>query len=168
MSLVSAERDILFIVARATNGCIAAGGDVPWKIREDLKRFKAHTIGMPMVMGRKTFESLPGLLPGRRHVVVTRNSGWNAPGAEVAHDEAGVLALVGQGDFSVIGGAEIFAMLGHLATRWEITEVHEDTEGDVFMSLPDPAQWEETARETRPAADGWPACDFVTYRRRAR
>lgn len=168
MSLVSAERDILFIVARATNGCIAAGGDVPWKIREDLKRFKAHTIGMPMVMGRKTFESLPGLLPGRHHIVVTRNPGWNSPGAEVANDEAGVLALVGQGDFSVIGGAEIFAMLGHLATRWEITEVHEDTEGDVFMSRPDPAQWEETARETRPAADGWPAYDFVTYQRRAR
>ena len=161
-------RDVLFVVARATNGCIAAEGDVPWKIREDLRRFKALTLGTPMVMGRKTFESLPGLLPGRRHVVVTRNSGWNAPGAEVAHDEAGVLALVGQGDFSVIGGAEIFAMLGHLATRWEITEVHEDTEGDVFMSLPDPAQWEETTRETRPAADGWPAYDFVTYRRRAR
>jgi dihydrofolate reductase len=170
---VSADREVPFVVARATNGCIAAGGDVPWKIREDLKRFKAHTLGkggtgMPMVMGRKTFESLPGLLPGRRHIVVTRNPDWNAPGAEVANDEAGVLALVGQGDFSVIGGAEIFAMLGHLATRWEITEVHEDTQGDVFMPLPDPAQWEEVAREPRPAADGWPPYDFVTYRRRDR
>ncbi|MEO5707351.1 MAG: dihydrofolate reductase [Alteraurantiacibacter sp.] len=176
MSRVSADssgrRDVPFVVARATNGCIAAGGDVPWKIREDLKRFKAHTIGKPMVMGRKTFESLPGLLPGRRHIVVTRNPGWNAPGAEVANDEAGVLALVGSNasrdDFSVIGGAEIFAMLGHLATRWEITEVHEDTPGDVFMPLPDHAEWEEVAREPRPAADGWPAYDFVTYRRRAR
>lgn len=176
MSPVSAERpvdrDVLFIVARATNGCIAAGGDVPWKIREDLQRFKAHTmgqngVGLPMVMGRKTFESLPGLLPGRRHIVVTRNPGWNAPGAQVANDEAGVLALVGDADFSVIGGAEIFAMLAHLATRWEITEVFEDTQGDVFMPLPDPAQWVETAREHRPAANGWPAHDFVTYRRRA-
>ena len=155
-----------FVVARASNGCIAAGGEVPWKIREDLRRFKAHTLGRPMVMGRKTFESLPGLLPGRRHVVVTRNPGWNAPGAEVANDEDGVLALVGQGDFSVIGGAEIFAMLGHLATRWEITEVHEDTPGDVFMPLPDAAQWAEVAREARPAADGWPPFDFVTYERR--
>lgn len=165
---MSGERDVPFVVARATNGCIAAGGDVPWKIREDLKRFKAHTMGMPMVMGRKTFESLPGLLPGRRHIVITRNRGWNAPGAEVAHDEAGVLALAGEGDFSVIGGAEIFAMLGHLATRWEITEVFEDTAGDVFMPLPDSAEWQEVARESRPAADGWPAHDFVTYRRRAR
>lgn len=162
------EREVPFVVARATNGCIAAGGDVPWKIREDLQRFKAHTMGMPMVMGRKTFESLPGLLPGRRHIVITRNPGWNAPGAEVAHDEAGVLALVGEGDFSVIGGAEIFAMLDHLATRWEITEVFEDTAGDVFMPLPDPAAWAEVAREHRPAAHGWPAHDFVTYRRRAR
>lgn len=175
MSRVSAERperEVPFVVARATNGCIAAGGDVPWKIREDLKRFKAHTLGKPMVMGRKTFESLPGLLPDRRHIVVTRNPGWNAPGAEVAHDEAGVLALVGSGDsggdFSVIGGAEIFAMLGHLATRWEITEVHEDTSGDVFMPLPDPSEWEEVAREPHPAALGWPAYDFVTYRRRSR
>ncbi len=165
-SPVSAERNVLFVVARATNGCIAAGGDVPWKIREDLKRFKAHTIGMPMVMGRKTFESLPGLLPGRRHIVITRNRHWSAPGAEVVHDEAGMLALVGGGDFSVIGGAEIFAMLDHLATRWEITEVHEDTAGDVFMPLPDPALWVETARDCRPAADGWPAHDFVTYERR--
>jgi dihydrofolate reductase len=165
-------RDVLFVVARATNGCIAAEGDVPWKIREDLRRFKALTLGTPMVMGRKTFESLPGLLPGRRHIVVTRNRHWHAPGAEVVHDEAGVLALVGsgdsQGDFSVIGGAEMFAMLDHLATRWEITEVHEDTPGDVFMPLPDPALWEETAREPHPAADGWPAYDFVTYRRRDR
>lgn len=168
MSPVSGKREVPFVVARATNGCIAAGGEVPWKIREDLKRFKAHTMGMPMVMGRKTFESLPGLLPGRRHIVVTRNPGWNAPGAEVAHDEAGVLALVGKDDFSVIGGAEIFAMLDHLATRWEITEVFEDTQGDVFMPLPDSADWEEIAREHRPAADGWPAHDFVTYRRRAR
>ena len=171
MSPVSAERNIPFVVARATNGCIAAGGDVPWKIREDLKRFKAHTmgqygVGLPMVMGRKTFESLPGLLPGRRHVVLTRNRHWSAPGAEVVHDEAEMLALLGGGDFSVIGGAEIFAMLAHLATRWEITEVFEDTQGDVFMPLPDPAQWEETAREHRPAADSWPAHDFVTYERR--
>ena len=69
---------------------------------------------------------------------------------------------------AVIGGAEIFAMLGHLATRWEITEVFEDTAGDVFMPLPDPADWIETAREHRHAAHGWPAHDFVTYRRRAR
>ena len=154
------------MVARARNGCIARDGAVPWQIRADLKRFKALTLGKPMVMGRKTFDSLPGLLPGRRHIVVTRNRSWNAPGAEVAHDEAGVLALVGTGDFSVIGGAEVFAMLGHLATRWEITEVHKDTAGDVFMPLPDPVHWVETEREPHAAADGWPPYDFVSYERR--
>lgn len=162
------ERNVLFIVARATNGCIARDGAVPWAIKADLKRFKVMTLGKPMVMGRKTFESLPGLLPGRRHIVVTRNASWSAPGAEVAHSVAEVRDLVGEGDYSVIGGAEIFAMLDHNATCWEITEVHEDTAGDVFMPLPDPAEWEETAREPHPAADGWPAYDFVTYRRRDR
>ncbi|MFC3096650.1 dihydrofolate reductase [Alteraurantiacibacter palmitatis] len=164
---MSAEREILCIVARATNGCIAANGDVPWKIRADLKRFRALTLGKPMVMGRKTFESLPGLLPGRRHIVLTRSQSWQATGAEIAHDVDAALALAGPGDFAVIGGAEIFALMDDLATQWEITEVHEDTAGDVFMPLPDPALWEEVSREAHPAADGWPPYDYVTYRRRA-
>ncbi|MFC3099779.1 dihydrofolate reductase [Alteraurantiacibacter lauratis] len=160
-----AERQVLFIVARATNGCIAANGDVPWKIRADLQRFRALTLGKPMVMGRKTFESLPGLLPGRRHIVMTRSKSWQADGAEVAHDVNEALALAGPGDFSVIGGAEIFALMADVATQWEITEVAEDTAGDVFMPLPDPAVWDEFSREAFPAADGWPPYAFVTYRR---
>jgi dihydrofolate reductase len=164
MSPVSAEREIIFVVARATNGCIAAGGDVPWKIREDLKRFKAHTMGMSMVMGRKTFESLPGLLPGRRHIVLTRQRDWQAPGAEVAHDVEGALALAGDGDIAVIGGAEVFALFDPIATRFELTEVFEDTEGDVFMPAPD-ATWREVSRESRAAAGGDPAHDFVTLER---
>ena len=167
----TAPREVLFVVARATNGCIAANGDVPWKIRADLKRFKAMTmgpdgIGWPMVMGRKTFESLTGLLPGRRHIVITRNPAWRAEGAEVVHTAAEADALAGPGSYSVIGGAEIFALMDAYATRWEITEVHEDTPGDVFMPLPDPGAWVEVARDPHPAADGWPAYDFVTYRRR--
>ncbi|HSG55881.1 MAG TPA: dihydrofolate reductase [Paracoccaceae bacterium] len=159
------DRQANFVVARATNGCIAAKGDVPWKIRADLQRFKRLTIGMPMVMGRKTFDSLPGLLPGRRHIVLTRSKVWQADGAEVANTVAEALQLVGGGDYSVIGGAEIFAAMEDYATRWDITEVHEDTTGDVFMPLPDPALWVETSREPHPAADGWPAYDFVTYER---
>jgi dihydrofolate reductase len=159
-------REVLFVVARATNGCIARDGAVPWAIRADLKRFKALTLGKPMVMGRKTFESLPGLLPGRRHIVLTRSKLWQAEGAEVVQSVAQAVELAGAGDYSVIGGGEIFAAMADLATRWEITEVHEDTAGDVFMPLPDPAQWLETARELHAAADGWPPYDFVTFARR--
>jgi dihydrofolate reductase len=160
------KQDVLFIVARATNGCIARDGAVPWAIRADLKRFKALTLGKPMVMGRKTFDSLPGLLPGRRHIVLTRSRNWQAAGAEVAHTVAHAVELAGNGDYSVIGGGEIFAAMAPLATRWEITEVHEDTPGDVFMPQPDPALWAETQRECHAAADGWPAYDFVTFERR--
>ena len=78
-------RDIIIIIARARDGTIAKDGDVPWKISNDLKRFKAKTMGRPMIMGRKTFEALPGVLPGRRHIVLTRQTDWRAPGAEVAH-----------------------------------------------------------------------------------
>lgn len=161
------DRDVLFIVARATNGVIARDGAVPWAISEDLKRFKRLTMGKPMVMGRKTFESLPGLLPGRRHIVLTRQADWQAEGAEVAHGVDETLALVGDTDFAVIGGAEIFELLWDFGTRFELTEVHEDTEGDVTMRSPagDPS-WSEVAREHREAADGFPPFDFVTFERR--
>ncbi len=159
-------REVLFIVARAINGCIAKDGDVPWAISEDLKRFKQLTMGKPMVMGRKTFDSLPGLLPGRAHIVMTRDPDWSAPGALPATTVEQALALAGEQDFSVIGGAEIFALLADHATRWEITEVHEDTDGDVFMPAPAPDQWAEVERITHPAAGGFPPYDFVTYMRR--
>ena len=157
---------MLFIVARATNGVIARGGQVPWAISDDLKRFKRLTMGKPMVMGRKTFESLPGLLPGRRHIVLTRQTDWQADGAEVAHGVDEALALVGDGDFAVIGGAEIFHLMRDYGTRFELTEVHEDTEGDVTMPSPaDDPTWREVAREKRPAEGGFPPYDFVTYER---
>ncbi|TIX49312.1 dihydrofolate reductase [Alteraurantiacibacter aquimixticola] len=160
-----AKREVLFIVARATNGCIAKDGDVPWQISADLKRFKKLTMGHPMVMGRKTFDALPGLLPGRRHIVLTRDPDWSADGAEVAHGVDEALALLDGESYSVIGGAEIFALMADEATHWEITEVHEDTQGEVFMPAPDPAEWREVSREPHGAADGWPPYDFVTYER---
>ena len=160
-------REVLFIVARATNGVIARDGAVPWAIREDLQRFKRLTMGKPMIMGRKTFESLPGLLPGRRHIVLTRQTDWQAEGAEVAHSSEEALALAGDGDVAVIGGAEVFELLWPAGTRFELTEVFEDTAGEVTMRSPagDPA-WREVARESRPAAGGFPPFDFVTYERR--
>ena len=158
-------RDIVYVIARADNGVIARDGHVPWRIREDLKRFVAHTTGTPMIMGRKTFESFPQPLKGRRHIVLTRNRGWSAPGAEVAHTVEDALALAGDGDISVIGGAEIYALLMPWATRIELTEVHEDTAGDVAMPYPDD-EWVETAREERAADGRWPAHSFVTLERR--
>ncbi len=154
-------REIVFVVARALDGTIAQAGDVPWKIREDLQRFKRLTLGKPMIMGRKTFDSLPGLLPGRRHIVLTRQQGWGAPGAEVAGTAEEALAMAGPGDIAVIGGADIFAMFLPLATRLEITEIAEHTNGDVFMAAPG-ADWREVAREAHPAKNGDPAYAFVT------
>ncbi len=158
--------DVLFIVARATNGVIAKDGDVPWAISEDLKRFKKLTMGKPMIMGRKTFESLPGLLPGRRHIVLTRQEDWQAEGAEVASSPDEAVAMAGDGDVAVIGGAEIFDLFWDRGTTFELTEVFEDTEGDITMRDPagDPT-WREVARESRPAKDGWPPYDFVTFER---
>ena len=158
-------RDIIFVVARARYGTIARDGQVPWRIREDLQRFVAHTRGTPMIMGRKTFDSLPGLLPGRRHIVLTRNRDWSAEGAEVAHTVEEALALAGEGPVTVIGGVEIFELFAAHATRFELTEVHEDTGGDVRMEYPGD-EWVEVAREERPADDTWPAHSFITLKRR--
>ena len=154
-------RDIIFVVARARDGTIARDGQVPWRIREDLQRFVAHTRGTPMIMGRKTFDSLPGLLPGRRHIVLTRNRDWSAEGAEVAHTVEEALALAGEGPVTVIGGVEIFELFAAHATRFELTEVHEDTGGDVRMEYPGD-EWVEVAREERQANGTWPAHSFVT------
>jgi dihydrofolate reductase len=159
-------RDITFVIARADNGIIARDGQVPWRIREDLRRFVAHTTGTPMIMGRKTFESFPQPLKDRRHIVLTRNRGWHAKGAEVVHSPEEALALAGDGDVTVIGGAEIYELFMPFATRIELTEVHEETHGDVAMPYPGP-EWIEVSRETRPAVGDWPAHSFVTLRRRA-
>ena len=158
-------REVVFVVARADDGTIAVDGQVPWRIREDLQRFVAHTTGMPMIMGRKTFESLPGLLPGRRHIVLTRSRDWSAEGAEVVHSVDDALALAGDGDVAVIGGVEVFDLFMPLATRIELTEVHEHTGGEVIMTYPG-SDWTETAREHRPADGKWPAHSFVTLRKR--
>ncbi|RXZ65081.1 dihydrofolate reductase [Pelagerythrobacter rhizovicinus] len=152
------------IYARAANGVIGDAGALPWHIPADLKRFKALTIGKPMIMGRKTFESLPGLLPGRRHIVLTRNADWNATGAEIARSAEEALALAGDGEIAVIGGAAIFEVFLPLSERVELTEIHADYAGDTVMPPLGP-EWRETGREAHAAEDGRPAFDFVTLRR---
>ncbi len=162
------SREIIGVVARGRDGCIASDGAVPWRIAEDLRHFVRHTTGKVMVMGRKTFESLPGLLPGRRHIVLTRQRDWAARGTEVAHTVERAFALSGEEPVAVIGGAEIFAETMPYLTRFEITEIDEDTRRcEVLMPAPDPAVWREARRDHRAACADHPAFAFVTYERRA-
>jgi len=150
---------ISFHLARADNGVIGRDGGLPWRLPADLKRFKAMTLGRPMVMGRKTFESFPAPLPGRRHIVLTRDRCWSAAGAEVVHSVDEALALAGD-DVAVIGGAEVFALFLNRADRIELTEVHCAAEGDVTM--PGFDGWREVAREDVVAEGERPAYSFVT------
>lgn len=154
--------EIVLIVARGDNGVIGNKGTLPWHIPEDLKHFKKLTMGKPMIMGRKTFESFPSPLPGRRHIVLTRDRGWAAEGAEVAHSVEEALALAGD-DAAVIGGAEVFALFMDRADVVELTEVHASPEGDAVV--PAFAGWRETARENHTADGARPAYSFVTLTR---
>ncbi len=158
--------EVFLIYARASNGVIGRDGGLPWHLPADLKRFKALTMGKPMIMGRKTFETLPGLLPGRRHIVLTRDRSWHAHGAEVAHSVAEALVLAGDSTVAVIGGAETYRLFLPLADWIELTEVHGDYPGDTFMDPLGP-EWREVAREEHPEMDGKPAHAFVTLRRGA-
>ena len=160
------QSEITLILARARNGVIGRDNQLPWHIPADLKHFKALTQGKPMIMGRRTFESLPGLLPGRRHIVLTRDKDWSAPGAEVAYDLAGALGLAGDEGVSVIGGAEIFALFLDWADKIELTEVDADVAGDATVPAFDPVMWREVNREWHPAEGEAPAFSFVTLERR--
>ena len=161
-------RQIVLIYARAADGTIGHDGGMPWHLPADLKRFKAMTMGKPMVMGRKTFDSLPGRLPGRRHIVLTRDPDWRAEGAEVAHSPGDALLLAGDGDVAVIGGAEVLDLFMPLATRVELTEVHARFDGDTHMAALG-GEWREVAREDHDAAGtrsaSTPAFSFVTFER---
>jgi dihydrofolate reductase len=141
---------ITLVVARADNGVIGRDGKLPWRLPDDLKRFKRLTMGSAMIMGRGTFASLPGLLPGRRHIVLTRDPAWAAEGAEVARTADAALALAGDGPVSVIGGADIFPLFEPFADAVELTEVHGDVAGDTILPPFDPARWREAARADHP------------------
>jgi len=148
MANANSKPDITIVVARALNGAIGKDGVLPWHLPGDLKHFKAVTLGSAMIMGRKTFESLPGLLPGRRHIVITRDPNWSAPGVEVAHDRNGALRSAGSDRVTIIGGTSIFTMFHDLAQTIELTEVLAEVEGDTFMDDPrSTGNWRETACE---------------------
>jgi len=157
--------EIVLILARADNGVIGHRGRLPWHLPADLRHFKALTQGTPMIMGRRTFESLPGQLEGRRHIVLTRDPAWEEDGAEVAGSVDEAIRLANAPHISVIGGAEIYVQFLDIADRIEMTEVHVDTDGDTRIDLPDRAKWKEVRRERHAAEGGRPAYSFVTYRR---
>ena len=157
--------DIVLVVARAANGVIGRDGKLPWHLPADLKHFKAATMGTPMIMGRRTFESLPGLLPGRRHIVLTRDLSWKAAGADCAGDVEEALELAAAPRVSVIGGAEIFRLFEGQATTVELTELHFAPEGDTFLPPFAAARWREVAREDHPSEDARPAYSFVRLER---
>ena len=159
--------DITLVLARAANGVIGADGKMPWHLPADLRRFKQLTMGRPMIMGRKTFDSLPAILEGRRHIVLTRDPDWQDEGAEPVQSVEDALKLANAPQVMVIGGAEIYRLFLPLATRIELTEVALEPAGDAAIAYPDPADWREIAREDHPADDaGRPAYSFVTFTRK--
>jgi dihydrofolate reductase len=158
--------EITLILARADNGVIGNGGGIPWHIPADLRRFKQITMGAPMIMGRKTFDSLPGLLPGRRHIVITHDTAWEEDGAEVVHSAEAALKAANAPHVWVIGGAEIYQLFLPHADRIELTEVHFSPDGDTQMAAFD-ADWVEAARERHSAEGDVPAFDWVTLKRNA-
>ena len=161
------EPDIVLIYAVASNGVIGRENTLPWRLPADLKRFKALTMGKPMIMGRKTFESLPGILPGRRHIVLTRHDEWESAGAEVVHsvDEALDAAKTSEAsEIAVVGGAAIYDVFRPLAARIEVTEIHRDYEGDTYMKPIGP-EWVEVSRDDHAEEGEKPAFSFVTFAR---
>lgn len=152
---------VTLVLAAAENGVIGKDGAIPWCIADDMKRFKALTMGKTVVMGRKTWESLPKKpLPGRVNVVVTRDPGWRAEGAKVVHSVAEAL----NGEVMVIGGAEIYRAALSLADRIELTEVHGDFSGDAVFAF-DRTGWRETARQRQETPEGL-AYSYVTLTRK--
>jgi len=166
--------EIVLIVAVAENGVIGRDNAIPWRLKSDLQRFKAMTLNKPVVMGRKTFQSLRRPLPGRTNIVMTRDPDYRAAGAVVTTSFENARA-VAHGDalrrfateIAIIGGAEVYAQWMDVADRLEITEVHARPDGDTRFPAVDPAAWEEVARLRNPAGSHDSAdFSYVTFRRR--
>jgi dihydrofolate reductase len=160
---------VSLIVAMAQNGVIGRANALPWqRLPEDLKRFRAFTLGKPVLMGRKTFESIGRALPGRANLVLTRDRTWSAPGVVVAHSVEEALAqAAGSNELVVIGGAEIYRLVLPFARRIYLTHVHADVPGDTFFPDFDATQWDDVECRMHPADDehAYPVT-FVTLERR--
>ena len=165
---------LALVVAMGRNRVIGRDGALPWRLRSDLQHFKALTVGRPVIMGRKTFQSIGKPLPGRENVVVTRDAGFSAEGVHVASSLEGAVRiaqdLAGQSGaerISVIGGGEIYAQALPLADTLFVTEVDAAPEGDAFFPLIDPKIWRETSREEHETgAHDDHTFAFVTFEKR--
>jgi dihydrofolate reductase len=154
------------VVAMDAKRGIGVDNQLPWHLPEDLAHFKRVTLGHPIIMGRKTFESIGRPLPGRRNIVVTRNAGWGHEGVDVVHSLDDAVALVGADSASIIGGAQIFGQAIGIAERMIVTEIAHSFACDTFFPPLDPAVWLETARDTHHSdANGYDYA-FVTYERK--
>lgn len=158
-----ARPPITIVLARAINGVIGKDNGLPWHIPGDLKRFKQLTMGSAMIMGRKTFDSLPGILPGRQHIVMTHDPEWQVEGVDVVHDVDSAIKAAGDTPISVIGGAAIFELFEPIADRIELTEVIAEVDGDVSMpDLRSSERWNEIAYEDHMPTADTPAWRTVT------
>lgn len=163
----SAGPRVYLVAAVAANGIIGANGRLPWHIPGELKHFKRLTLGHPVIMGRRTWESLKGPLPQRENIVVTRTAGYEAPGAAVATSLEGALAMcLGEPVAFVIGGTQLFKDSLPIAAGMVLTEIQRDYEGDTWFPHWDRSQWKESQREAHTAEDGT-RFDFVLYERKA-
>ena len=164
-----AERPLIsLIVAMAQNGVIGRDNTLPWRLPKDLKRFKASTLGKPILMGRKTYESIGRPLPGRPNLVLTRDRQWSALGVTVVHSVEEALQHIGASDELVaIGGAEVYRLVLPFARRIYLTHVHADVPGDTFFPDFDPTQWADVECSMHPADEdhAYPVT-FVTLERR--
>jgi dihydrofolate reductase len=146
---------IAYVVAMDDNRLIGRDNDLPWRLPDDMRWFREKTMGKPCIMGRKTYDSLPDRfrpLPGRLNIVVTRNSGYEAPGAVVVHSVESALAAAGNvPEVIIVGGAYLFRELMPVVNRLYLTQVHGAAEGDVYFPDFDPRQWRETFRQNHPA-----------------
>lgn len=164
---------ILLVVAVAENGVIGRAGGLPWRLKSDLQHFRALTMGKPVVMGRRTFASIPKPLKGRTTIVVSRDPAFAAPGIVVAPSFEAALATArgdalrrGADAIAIVGGQDIFTRTLPIADRLEVTEVHAQPEGDTFFPPIDPSAWREVARAPQSAGPGDDApFSFVAYER---
>src|SRR5690242_15173066 len=164
------EPFISLIVAMAQNGVIGRDNTLPWRLPEDLRRFKTFTLGKPILMGRKTFESIGRPLPERQNFVLTRDRAWSAGGVTVVHSvEAALECAAGSEELVAIGGAEIYRLVLPFARRIYLTHVHADVPGDTYFPEFDATQWADVECSAHPADErhAYPVT-FVTLERRNR
>ncbi len=157
---------LTLIVATERHRGIGIHNTLPWRLPEDLAFFKRTTTGHPIIMGRKTFDSIGRPLPNRRNIVVTRNAAWSQPGVDTAGSLQAAADLVRDGEAFVIGGAQLYAEALPMASTLIVTEIEQDFECDAFFPAIDPAVWVQTSRDAHYSESAGLHYAFVIYQRR--